>query len=173
MPRLNLKTQNKFHNIFYNSAKYLSPVILFSLVFGLVHVLIVGPFVIPAFEAAGLGSLRAPIIEEAYKWIILVYFLAKPFGLFRGILIVTASLALAETIINLFVVYEDMIADLGDMPDLELVVGAGLVLKFLLTWIGQIFTISICYALLKRKQYYLGFSISVLTHWFLNVFVLG
>lgn len=145
-----------------------------SLLYAVIHVM-VSPLMKPV-DASIFSAVRAPVVEEAFKYFILWKIFdsnSKKINLLK----IGFGMGLAETTINLIVVYKDMMIDLKSLFvdftifELYLIISITLIFKFIFAGVLHAFFV-FAGIKLSGERMLPAFFISVFIHWAANVFIL-
>lgn len=127
-------------------------------------------------DASIFSAVRAPVVEEAFKYFILWKIFdsnSKKINLLK----IGFGMGLAETTINLIVVYKDMMIDLKSLFvdftifELYLIISITLIFKFIFA--GVLHAIFVFAGIkLSSERMLPAFFISVFIHWAANVIIL-
>ena len=129
------------------------------------------------FREAGFPLLRAPILEEAFK----VFVAARLVSLgshFRRALFVGLVAGAGETIVNVGLNYDEMLADIsGSFPDLSMAalytgIALGISAKLLLATVGHVFFVYAA-AVIARGWNFWTFVVAAAIHYAVNHLILA
>ena len=165
----------KFLNLFFSALPLFGAVAGIALLYTVIHV-VLSPL-IGRLDASAFSAFRAPMLEEAMKYFVLWKIFdsnSKRINLLK----IGLGMGLAETVINLFVVYEDMMADVRssfaevDAFELHLLLAFALMIKF--TFSGALHALFVFAGLKFAGDKLLpAFFISVFIHWATNWIILS
>lgn len=150
-----------------------------TLSFVLVHLAFVSPILIPLFSYAGIGPLRAPIVEELFKLMAVIVY-RRRIAEMRApvpIALIAAAVSLGEAFINVILRLSGMIAALDLLPaesdpaSIGVLVATIFVAKFLLGTVGHAMTLLCAARLLSDARYVPAYVVMVGAHLLLNLLV--
>jgi hypothetical protein len=124
---------------------------------------------------AGVGALRAPIFEEAFKVFVVATFIKRG-SHFRRALIAGSATGIAETIINVSVTFDSMVAVLvNEAEDLTaslmyVAMGLGITLKLVMAVIGHTFFVYAAAKIVGAWNVY-TFLFAAVFHYMANVLI--
>ncbi len=150
-----------------------------ALSFVLVHLAFVSPILIPLFSYAGIGPLRAPIVEELFKLMTLIVYRRRiaEMRVLVPIALIAAAVSLSEAFINIVLRLNGMIEALDLSPDesdptsVGVIVTTIFVAKFLLGTVGHATTLLCAARLLSNARYVPAYVVMVGAHLLLNLLV--
>lgn len=164
-----------FRNFLVSALPFFEAVVGIALFYIVIHIVLT-PLITPV-DASAFSSLRAPVVEEAFKYFVLWKTYdsnSKRLNLLK----IGLGMGLAETVINVFVVYEDMMIDVrSSFPDfpafeLYLVISVALMIKF--TFSGVLHALFVFAGLrLCGEKLLPAFLVSVFIHWATNWAILS
>ena len=156
--------------------------LLATTAFVAVHVLVTNSFLIPLFALLGAAPLRAPVVEEGIKLLIIVK-LAMPTkigGIHASLLLTGLAAGIGETIVNLVFRLDGLFAVLGSALGkdytpalLYLSALAVFVIKSVVATIGHTVTCYSAIRLIDRRNHVAAYLMMVATHFLLNCMISG
>jgi hypothetical protein len=144
-----------------------------AVLYAAVH-FVLSPLLRP-IDASFFKTFRAPVIEEMFKYFVLWKFFELNIKS-TNVVKIGLAMGLVETVINFYVVFEDMIKDLKmsfteiDSIHLYIIIGLGLVVKFIFTGFAQI-TIMLAGIKISRGKISSALFISIFIHWLTNTII--
>ncbi len=165
----------KFRNLFFSALPLFGAVAGIALFYALVHV-VLSPLMRPV-DASAFYAVRAPVVEEAFKYFVLWKIFNSKLKKIN-LLKIGFGMGLAETIINLYVVYEEMMIDINssfsdfDAFELNFLITTAFIFKFIFTGTMQTF-IMFAGIKLAGNRILSAFFVSVFIHWATNWMILS